>query len=192
MAAATDRPLGFTDHALERFAERGGLPGRDRATLRRDLAELVAIDGRFVRRRPGWAPSRNTADAYVQVGNWLLLICVTDRRDPGRLTVTTVITGRDQLTWDRAYRQGYVRVPEPLAVGLGACPRLPLWRAIVTALGDPSRDRGTLAHAVRLRRDRRRRRATIRRAHAQGRADIARRTVADRSAERHRAARRRR
>jgi hypothetical protein len=109
------RRLGFSDHALVRFAERAGLPARDRATLERLLRDLLAQEGRMVSTRPRWARSRNTADAYVQVGDWLLLICRHDVRRPGSLTVVTVVNGPQGMTWERALARGLVGTPPPLA-----------------------------------------------------------------------------
>lgn len=105
--------LGYTDHALIRFGERAGLDARDRATLERLLRELVSAEGRVVGRRPRWARSRNTADAYVQVGDWLLLICRHDIRRPGSLTVVTVVG--EGATWERAAERGLVHTPPPVA-----------------------------------------------------------------------------
>jgi hypothetical protein len=107
------RGLGFSDHALVRFAERAGLPARDRATLEPLLRDLLVQEGRMVSKRPRWARSRNTADAYVQVGDWLLLICRHDVRRPGSLTVVTVVG--EGATWERAAERGLVLTPPPVA-----------------------------------------------------------------------------
>jgi hypothetical protein len=110
------RRLGFSDHALVRFAERAGLPARDRATLEPLLRDLLVQEGRTVSKRPRWARSRNTADAYVQVGDWLLLICRHDVRRPGSLTVVTVVNGPEGMTWERAWERGLVGTPAPLTL----------------------------------------------------------------------------
>jgi hypothetical protein len=108
--------LGFADHALARFGQRAGLPYQDRATLEPVLRDLLSQEGRMVAERPGWARSRNTADAYVQVGDWLLLICRHDVRRPGRWTVVTVVNGPEGTTWERALKRGLIGTPPPLAI----------------------------------------------------------------------------
>jgi hypothetical protein len=108
--------LGFANHAIERFGERAGLEARDRSTLEPVLRDLLTQEGRVVSDRPRWARSANPADAYIQVGDWLLLICRHDLRRPGRLTVVTVLNGPRGTTWERALRRGLLGTPPPLAL----------------------------------------------------------------------------
>jgi hypothetical protein len=137
--------LGFSDHALVRFAERAGLAARDRPTLERLLRDLLVQEGRMVSTRPRWARSRNTADGYAQVGDWLLLICRHDVRRPGALTVVTVVNGPAGMTWERAWERGLLGTPPPLTLrrprllaALLRRPRAigPALRARRTALGE--------------------------------------------------------
>ena len=109
--------LGFSDHAIERFGERAGLPVRSRMALEPVLRDLLTQEGRMVARRPGWARSDNTADAYVQVGERLLLICRHDVRRPGAWTVVTVLNRTERMSWERALERGLVGTPPPLASG---------------------------------------------------------------------------
>ncbi len=111
---ALQRRLGFTNHALERFAQRAGLPGRQtRMSLEPVLRDLLNQEGRVVAERPHWARSRNTADGYVQVGDWLLLICRHDELRANGLTVVTIVNGAEGTTWQRALQAGYIGTPPP-------------------------------------------------------------------------------
>jgi hypothetical protein len=148
--------LGFTDHAIARFGERAGLEARDRSTLEPVLRDLLTQEGRVVSRRPRWARSSNTADAYIQVGDWLLLICRHDLRRPGRLTVVTVVNGPQGTTWDRAVRRGLLGTPPPLALAKPKRPRLRLGAAARAAVrndaGLPGWVGSRIAAALRARR----------------------------------------
>ena len=150
------RRLGFTDHALERFGQRAGLGARDRATLEPVLRDLLTQEGRVVAARPRWARSQNPADAYIQVGEWLLLICRHDPRRPGALTVVTVINGPAGTTWGRALDRGLVLTPPPLRLAKPRRPPLRLAETIRAAVrNDAEKPGGTLARvlaAVRARR----------------------------------------
>ena len=150
------RRLGFTDHALERFGQRAGLDARDRATLEPVLRDLLTQEGRLVAARPRWARSQNPADAYVQVGEWLLLICRHDLRRPGALTVVTVINGPAGTSWRRALDRGLVLTPPPLRLTKPRRPPLRLLDTIRGALrndaGRPGRALARIAAAVRARR----------------------------------------
>ncbi len=166
------RRLGFTDHALERFGQRAGLDARDRPTLEPVLRDLLTQEGRVVAARPRWARSQNPADAYVQVGEWLLLICRQDLRRPGSLTVVTVVNGPAGTTWRRALDRGLVLTPPPLRLAKPRRPPLRLGETIRTAARDGAgrRPGGALARiaaAVRARW------AAVRREHGESRAAYA-------------------
>jgi hypothetical protein len=111
---AVQRRLGLTDHAIARFGERAGLGVGDRRALEPVLRDLLDQEGLLVAERPAWARSQNTADAYVQVGEWLLLICRHDVRRPGSWTVVTVVVGSGRPTWERAVARGLLGTPPPL------------------------------------------------------------------------------
>lgn len=116
--------IGFSDHALERFCERGGVPERSREVLDRALRELIARDGRVVHDRPPWATSRRDADLFVQIGRWLLIVLVDDDRRPeGAYTAVTILGREGFASWARAYDQELVSVRPPR----WARPRVP-WR----------------------------------------------------------------
>jgi hypothetical protein len=106
--------LGFTDHAVERFAQRAGLPAAGRGRLEPLMRELLAREGRIVPERPRWARSRNEADLYLQVGEWLLFVCRASRRRLGDLDVVTVVNGPQGTTWRRAHERGLVKTPPPV------------------------------------------------------------------------------
>jgi hypothetical protein len=106
--------IGYSDHALQRFCERGGVPARSRAELEGALRALVARDGRVVHDRPRWAHSRRDADVFVQVGGWLLLVLMRDpRRGEDAFTAVTVL-GREGITsWPSAHQHRLTRVRPP-------------------------------------------------------------------------------
>jgi hypothetical protein len=106
--------LDFTNHAIERFAERTGLPTADRRSVEPIVRDLLQVEGRIVDQRPGWGRSSNHADLYVQVGEWLLFLCQRETR-PGRppYAVVTVINNAD-MDWRTARARGLVFTPVPL------------------------------------------------------------------------------
>lgn len=128
------RHLGFTDHALERFAERAGLDARSRLTVEPIIRDLLNQEGRFVDERPHWARSQNRADRYVQVGDWLLLICCYDERRAGGLSVVTIVNGPEGTTWQRALEMGYIATPLPQRFTAPPRPFVSLWQSILTGL----------------------------------------------------------
>jgi hypothetical protein len=165
------RRLGFTDHALERFGQRAGLDARNRATLEPVLRDLLTQEGRVVAARPRWARSQNPADAYIQVGEWLLLICRHDLRRPGSLTVVTVVNGPAGTTWRRAVDRGLVLTPAPLRLTKPRRPPLRLGETIRTAVRhDGGRAGGPIARIARIAAAVRARRAAVRHEHRESRA----------------------
>lgn len=124
--------IGYSDHALQRFCERGGVPARPRVELEGALRALVARDGRVVHDRPRWADSRRDADVFVQIGGWLLLVLMCDpRRGDEAFTAVTVL-GREGITsWPAAHEHGLTRVRPPR----WARPR----RSLLARLGDALR-----------------------------------------------------
>jgi hypothetical protein len=106
--------IGFTNHAIERFAERAGLDTAERLRVEPIVRDLLVQEGRVVDRPPSWSRSRNEADRYLQVGEWLLLICRHDRRGGNRYDVVTIINNGNRMTWDKALDRGLIFTPPPL------------------------------------------------------------------------------
>jgi hypothetical protein len=105
--------VGFTDHALERFAARAGLATDSRAVLEPLIRRLLLREGAVVFERPHWARSRNTADVYLQLGEWMLFIGCR-REEPRRgYAIVTVVNGPRGNDWSHAWRRGYVATPPP-------------------------------------------------------------------------------
>lgn len=106
--------IGWTDHALERFCERAGVPRRSRPELEAQLRRLVARDGSVVHDRPPWADSRNEADLFVQIGGWLLVVLMRDERgDEHAFTAVTVLGREGWANWPAAHARGLTRVRPP-------------------------------------------------------------------------------
>lgn len=106
--------IGWTDHALERFCERAGVPERPRAELEAQLRRLVAADGSVVHDRPAWADSRNEADLFVQIGGWLLVVLVRGERGrPDQYSAVTVLGREGWASWPAARARGLTRVRPP-------------------------------------------------------------------------------
>lgn len=123
--------IGFTDHAIERFAERAGLDLGGRGRIEPIVRELLLREGRVVPTAPGWYRSRNSADGYVQIGEWMLLICRVDRRRDGTYDVVTIVTNGDGMTWAKARRRGLVKTAPPVRAVRGGWLR----RALARLLG---------------------------------------------------------
>lgn len=106
--------IGWTDHALERFCERAGVPERPRPELEAQLRRLVARDGSVVPDRPRWADSSNVADVFVQVGGWLLVVLMRDdRRGDEAYSAVTILGREGWADWPAAYAGGLTRVRPP-------------------------------------------------------------------------------
>ncbi len=142
--------LGFTDHALQRFAQRAGLDAHSRVTIEPIIRDLLSQEGHFVDEPPHWARSRNRADRYVQVGDWLLLICRYDERRAGGLTVVTVVNGPEGTTWQRALEIGYIGTPLPQRFPAPPRPFVSIWQSILTGLrnGPDANGRGLFSRII--------------------------------------------
>lgn len=103
--------LGFTNHAIERFATRAGLGSTKRQVVEPIVRGLLLCEGRVVADRPRWARSRNKADIYVQLGEWMLFIGCHDSQREGAYAIVTVVNGPSDNTWRTAHRRGYVSTP---------------------------------------------------------------------------------
>jgi hypothetical protein len=145
--------VGFTNHAIERFASRAQL-----GTDRRDIVEpimrgLLLGEGRVVLQRPAWARSRNHADLYLQLGEWMLFIGCKDHLRDGCYAIVTVVNGPSDNTWQAARRRGYIAARPPLA--RKRRPRLLV--TIVRAVNEREDGEGLLAAIGRTHSARRRR-----------------------------------
>lgn len=105
--------VGFTDHAIERFAERAGLDTAERRRIEPIVRDLLMREGRVVRRPPRWYRSSNAADGYLQAGEWLLFICRASRSRGGAYDVVTVVNNGERTTWSRALDRGLIFTPHP-------------------------------------------------------------------------------
>jgi hypothetical protein len=107
--------VGFSDHAIERFASRAGLKTTARRVVEPLVRELLVREGMVVADRPPWARSRNTADLYLQLGEWMLFIAMRAGAASRRtFEVVTVVNGAEDTDWRKALRRGYiVSTPPP-------------------------------------------------------------------------------
>jgi hypothetical protein len=147
------RSIGFTNHALERFAERAGIGASSWREVETILRDLLSQEGRVVHERPHWARSRNTADAYIQVGEWLLLICRHDELRRGAVSVVTIVNGPEGNTWQRALELGYIATPMPQRLTLPQRTRTSLWESVKIARRTRGPDR-IISRVVRVHRAR--------------------------------------
>jgi hypothetical protein len=76
------------------------------------VRDLLLCEGFVVAERPRWSRSRNTADLYLQLGQWMLFIGRHDTRRGG-YAIVTVVSGREGTTWSKALRRGYIVTPPP-------------------------------------------------------------------------------
>jgi hypothetical protein len=123
--------VGFTDHAIKRFAQRAGLGTSNRRVVEPIVRELLIDEGYVVAERPGWARSRRDAELLLQLGQWMLLIGCRDPRRPGCYSIVTAIIGEDREGWRRGWRLGLISTPPPMPPG----PRRPsLFVSVVCGL----------------------------------------------------------
>lgn len=144
----------FSDHALERFAERAGLPRGDRASLEAIARDLLLQEGLRVPRPPRWAHVR-AAPFYLQAGSWLLFIgrpC--PRRRDGRKEITTVISARNR-SWAAALSHGDIATPSPLRVPAPTGQHVALRQSVAAALGRRYSPLGFLRAVAAIHRERR-------------------------------------
>lgn len=106
--------FGFTDHALERFAQRASIHGDPRRDVEPILRDLLLIEGTWTAQPPHWARTRKPADTYLQIGTWM---CLLGRADPyrgrGYYFIVTVINGPAHNDWTTALKRGYIHLPPP-------------------------------------------------------------------------------
>ncbi len=105
--------VGFTDHAIQRFAQRAGLTTTHRAVVEPIIRDLLAQEGLIAHRPPHWARSKHPGDLHLQIGQWMLLICRPNPRHHGRFDAVTAVNGPADNTWTAALQRGYIATPAP-------------------------------------------------------------------------------
>jgi len=105
------RHVSFSKHALEQFANRAGLPAAGYGDVDVVIRDLLRREGEVRTEPPAWARSRNTADLYLQAGEWMLFILRRDRWLPWRYYCVTAVNGPEDNTWENALRRGYIHTP---------------------------------------------------------------------------------
>jgi hypothetical protein len=121
--------VGFTDHAIERFAERAGLDVSDRRRVEPIARDLLLQEGSSSAQPPRWYGSSNAADGYLQAGEWMLFVLRASRHRAGNWDVVTVLCNGDGTTWPLARKRGLILTPPPLP------PRPPRRRVRVSWVG---------------------------------------------------------
>jgi hypothetical protein len=144
--------VGFTNHAIARFAERAALGSTNRRVIEPILRELLLDEGRVMPARPVWAASRHEADLFLQLGDWMLLVGCRDRVRADRYAIVTVINGSGSYNWRTASRHGLISAPPPMP---GGPPRPSLAVSIAHGLTDRRPGEGRLAAVGRTHRARR-------------------------------------
>lgn len=97
-------PVGYTEHAVERFLERAVVQGTH-AHARDELRDLARAHGQIVRHAPTWAQLK-PAPCFLVVGDWLCLPLRPSRRTCGWDATTLVC--REGSTWTEARRRGWI------------------------------------------------------------------------------------
>jgi len=188
--------VGFSDHSIQRFADRAGLAPARRANIEPIIRDLLQQEGVLTTQVPHWARSRNAAPRYLQIGEWMLFILRPDKHRPGRYLAVTAVNGPVDNDWDAALRRGYLATPPPPA--LHSLPRVRVairdcLRDALARRSEPSSPTlpASVLHAWRARRARAQRdRQLVAEANREllRRYERARATARDRHAERLRAA----
>ncbi|ADB52885.1 hypothetical protein [Conexibacter woesei] len=178
--------VGFTDHAIERFAERAGLDTAQRRAVEPIARDLLMQEGRVVGTPPAWYRSSNTADGYLQTGDWLLFVCRASRRRASAYDVVTVLCNGDSTTWSRALDRRLIYTPPPLPAAPAPRRRRVGWAGSIVAGLRLRRERGGIGRLEAIRQAHRERR------HAASAAGLeADRAAYDAARRRHREARER-
>jgi hypothetical protein len=136
----------FTDHCLEQFAKRAGLPTTKRPELESVIEDLLECEGLRVSRRPKWARSLNSAPLYLQAGEWMLFIGRYDRRlGPGYYSIVTVVNGPEHNTWEHALSRRYIFTPPPLQITPPTSARIGLLQSITQTIAERPAEMGLVA-----------------------------------------------
>ena len=120
--AATDRSdvrrvlrrVTFSKHAIERFADRADIPLTSYRKVELLIRDLLEEEGEVKTERPFWSQSSNTADLYLQAGEWMLFVLERNSWLPwpwSGYTCVTAVNGRDDKTWENALQRGYIHTP---------------------------------------------------------------------------------
>ena len=112
-----------------------------RAVVEPIVRDLLLQEGLVVAARPHWAHSRNTADLYLQLGEWMLFIgCRQDHQDTS-YAIVTVVNGPEENTWRTAVRRGYIFTPPPPTIAPHRLREPSLLSSLVRALRDARYER---------------------------------------------------
>jgi hypothetical protein len=133
----------FSNHAIERFAERAGFDSGERRQIEPIARDLLLVEGRVVHKRPSWGRSSNTADLYLQTGEWLLYIC-QELEVPRTYLVVTIVSNAN-LRWSAARDRGLIFTPAPLPATAPPRRQRASWRESVVAGVRGRRDGGLLS-----------------------------------------------
>ena len=68
------RRVTFSKHAIERFADRADIPLTSYREVELLIRDLLEEEGEVKTQRPFWSQSSNTADLYLQAGEWMLFV----------------------------------------------------------------------------------------------------------------------
>lgn len=105
--------IGFSDHAIERFAQRAGITPTHRTIIEPLIRDLLLLEGMVTATAPRWALSRNRAPLYLQLSDWMLFILRPDGGHPSQLVAVTVINRPTDNDWVTALRRGHIGTPPP-------------------------------------------------------------------------------
>jgi hypothetical protein len=133
--------VGFTDHALLRFAERSGLKFSGRQLLDPIVRDLLSNEGLRVPEPPEGVRLSKEADFYMQAGTWLLFL---GYGPPGRRSITTVVQIGPKLSWKAALARGRIATPVPITVSEPRQHPVTLTSSVTRAWAGPSRLRQLL------------------------------------------------
>jgi hypothetical protein len=129
----------FSNHVLERFAERSGLPLAGRATLEPIVRDLLLQEGLRVASPPRWARLGKPAPFYLQAGSWLLFVGRPNpRAGAGHRRITTVVNAAPDRTWAAAFARGEIATPPPLPNGRPNLERVAVGSSVAIALRQSS------------------------------------------------------
>lgn len=125
----------FSNHVLERFAQRTGLPLAGRAALEPIVQDLLLQEGLRVSSPPRWANLGKPAPFYLQAGSWLLFVGRPNpRAGAGHRRITTVVNAAPDHTWAGALERGEIATPPPRLTGRPKPERVTVGSSIAVAL----------------------------------------------------------
>lgn len=95
--------IGFSDHAIERFAQRAGVTPTRRAIVEPLIRDLLLQEGTITASAP----------LYLQFGDCMLFVLRPGGRNPSRLVAVTAVNGPSHNDWVTALRRGRIGTPPP-------------------------------------------------------------------------------